>query len=180
MAKAFAATLLILLGMVAFVVYRTGYFKPVTITSGQQGPFFLAYKTHEGPYHKIAPVIDGVEQYFKSKNIDCPFAFGRYLHDPNTVPHDRLLSHGGCVFPILSSEVKAALLEGELQLEEVEKKEYLVAHFEGSPSVGPLKVYPYVQQWLEKYGYKQEGPVIELYQTTGEDAVHTRYLFQYR
>ncbi len=180
MAKAFAITVAILLGIAGFAVYRTGYFKPVTIASGDQGPFFLIYKTHEGPYHKIAPVIDSVEALFNEKGVKCPLAFGRYLHDPNTVPHDRLLSHGGCAFSSLTEEVKEVMRSGELSLDEVPKQEYLVAHFEGSPSIGPFKVYPYVKQWLEKYGYQKEDTVIELYQTTGADSLHTRYLFQYK
>ncbi len=180
MAKAFAITIFILLCFAGFVVYRTGYLKPVTIASGSQGPFYLVYKTHEGPYHKIAPVIDGVEQELNNKGIKCPFAFGRFLHDPQTVPHDRLVSHGGCAFPMLTPEIKKALRDSDFKLDEVAKKEYVVAQFEGSPSIGPMKVYPYVEEWLEKYGYKKQGPVIELYQTTGPDSLHTRYLFEYK
>lgn len=180
MAKAFAATFAILLAMAAFVVYRTGYFKPVDIASGEQGPFYLVYKVHHGPYHKIAPVIDEVEKEFQDNDIDCPLAFGRYIHDPDTVEQDRLESHGGCAFTNLSPEVESLAKAKNFNIDPVEKKEYLVAHFEGSPSIGPMKVYPYVKEWMNKYGYKRQGPVIELYQTTGPDSVHTRYLFTYQ
>ena len=144
-----------------------------------RGRFFLIYKVHRGPYHKIAPVIDSVENFFKENKVNCPLAFGRYLHDPDSVPHDRLESHGGCAFPQISEELKKLAEEQKLQIDTIEKKEYLVAHFEGSPSVGPLKVYPYVEEWMAKYGYKKKGSVLEIYQTTGEDSLHTRYLFEY-
>ena len=180
MGKALGITFGMLLATAIFLVYRTGYFKPVTIAAGEQGPFVLIYQVHKGPYHKIATVIDTVEALFKEKGTPCPLAFGRYLYDPNTVEHDRLESHGGCVFTNLTPDVEKIIKEKSYQMEAVEKKEYLVAHFEGSPSMGPMKVYPYVKEWLAKYGYTQEGPVIELYQTTGEDSIHTRYLFSYK
>jgi hypothetical protein len=180
MAKAFAATLAILLFFAGFVVYRTGYLKPVTISSGFQGPFILVYKKHQGPYHKIAPVIDSVEDFFNQKGLDCPLAFGRYLHDPNTTPHDRLQSHGGCAFPGMTPQLQKVLKEADLEVENLPKEEYLVASFAGSPSIGPWKVYPHVEDWLQKYGYQKQETVIELYQTMGVDAVQTRYLFRYR
>ena len=180
MGKAFAITFGLLAAIAIFLIFRTGYLKPVTIASGNQGPFYLAYETHSGPYHGIAPVIDKVEKYFKDKNIPCPLAFGRYLHDPDTVEHDRLESHGGCAFPSLTQEIEGAIEASGFKMEKVEKKEYLVAHFEGSPSMGPMKVYPEVKEWMNKYGYKREGAVIEIYQTTGDDSVHTRYLFSYK
>lgn len=180
MGKALLITFAILISILAFIVYRTGYFKPVSIASGDQGPFVLVYLEHKGPYHKIAPVIDDVEETFKENKQPCPMAFGRYLHDPDEVPHDRLRSHGGCLFPQLNEQIQKIAKDNDFTVETLEKKEYIVAHFEGSPSVGPLKVYPYVEDWLKKYGYQQVGPVIEIYQTLGPDSLHTRYLFQYK
>ena len=180
MAKAFFATALILIFMIGFVVYRTGLYKEVTIGSGHQGPFLLVYKVHRGPYHKIVPVIESVETFFKDRGVLCPLSFGRYLHDPNLVEQDRLESHGGCAFSKSSETLMESIEDSGFQIDKLEKREYLVAGFGGSPSMGPFKVYPKMKAWLEKYGYKMDGPVIELYQIQGEDAVFTRYLFPYR
>lgn len=180
MAKAFSVTFGILFCLIAFIFYRTGFFNDVNISAGNQGPFVLVYKVHKGPYHKIAPIIDDVESFFKENKLPCPLAFGRYLHDPNLVEHDRLVSHGGCAFSSMSEKLSEILKSHDFKYETLEKKEYVVATFDGSPSVGPMKVYPRVQEWLNKYGYKQDGPVIEIYQTTGEDSVLTRYLFSYK
>ena len=178
MAKAFATLFIIFLFFASFIIYRTGYLKDVKIASGYQGPFILVYKLHKGPYHKISQVITEVEDELRKLKIDCPLAFGRYLHDPNLVDHDRLESHGGCALPAPNEKLKE--LPDTWKVEVLEKKEYVVATFDGSPSMGPIKVYPMVQKWLEKYGYKQQGPVIELYQTLSEDQVLTRYLFGYQ
>jgi AraC family transcriptional regulator len=180
MGKAFAVTFGLLLAVFIFIIIRVGYFKPVTIASGEQGPFLLVYKVHRGPYHEIAPMIDEVEAFFKDNGLPCPLAFGRFLHDPNTVPHDRLESHVGCAFMNSSPRLQELIESGGFLQDPLPKTEYVVGHFEGSPSMGPIKVYPYVEDWMNKYGYQIQRPVIELYQTTGEDSVHTRYLFNYK
>lgn len=179
MGKALGITFGMLAVLVGFVVYRTGYLKPVDLSAGDQGPFVLVYKTHKGPYHKIAPVIDEVEAFFKKNDLPCPLAFGRFLHDPDTVEHDRLVSHGGCAFSAMNEKLSGLIEKGQFETDNIEKKEYIVAIFKGSPSIGPFVVYPKVKEWMAKYDYKITGPVIEIYQTTGEDSLSTRYLFPY-
>lgn len=180
MAKAFALTIGIVLAILIFLFFRTGAYKEVQISNSHQGPFFLVYQVHKGPYHKIVPVIEGVEAFFKSKGLPCPLAFGLYLHDPNSMDHDRLESHGGCVFPENNPQLDALVKESGFQTQEIPNKEYVTASFTGSPSLGPVRVYPAVDAWLEKYGYKKVGPVLELYKTTGADSVATQYLFSYQ
>ena len=179
MMKAFAATAAMIAVIVGIVIYRTGVYKEVTILPGQQGPYLLVFKEHNGEYHKIVPVIEEVEKYFKERGIECLYTFGRYLDDPNKVEHDRLKSHGGCVFATLSSDVDKAITESSYKTEKVPQKEYVIARFNGSPSVGPFVVYPKIDQWFEKYGYIKVGPAIELYKILPDNTVMTSYLFEY-
>ena len=173
---AFGTIVLVLFLIASFVFWRTGYYKEVTIGSGELGPFYLVYKEHLGPYHKIPPVIESVEKAMDQIGNKCPFAFGRYLDDPEKVDHDRLRSHGGCAFASpLSHPVDAS----QFKEQSLSKQEYVIATFNGSPSVGPFKVYPKVDEWFKKYGYKQKGPVVELYQTLEDGTVLTKYLFKY-
>ena len=115
----------------------------------------------------------------KEKGLPCSLAFGRYLDNPDEVEHDRLRSHGGCAFTNMTEQLDQILKSSDLKFEPIEKREYVVASFNGSPSVGPLIVYPKIEKWFQKYGYKQSGPVIELYQTLEDQTVLTRYLFGY-
>ena len=62
MMKAFAATAAMIAVIVGIVIYRTGVYKEVTILPGQQGPYLLVFKEHNGEYHKIVPVIEEVEK----------------------------------------------------------------------------------------------------------------------
>lgn len=173
---AFGTIVLILFFMAAFIFWRTGYYKAVHISSSEMGPFVLVYKEHIGPYHKIPPVIESVEKAMENLGNKCPMAFGRYIDNPEEVDHDRLRSHGGCVFSTPPSHPISLDL---FQKESLNKKEYIIASFNGSPSIGPFKVYPEVEKWMQKYGYKQTGPVIELYQTLEDGSVLTKYLFTY-
>lgn len=176
-----------LLAILTFVLIRTGYFKEVTISSGFKGPYTLAYREHIGPYHKIPPVITSVESFFKNNDRPCLMAFGRYFDNPDEVDHDRLRSQGGCIFPgrpqdteFFLSSLKAPPSAFKIETDFLEKKEYILATFNGSPSVGPLKVYPKVTEWMDKYGYSIAGPVIEIYKTLPDETVLTTYLFPYK
>lgn len=179
MMKAFAATAAMIAIIVGIVIFRTGVYKEVTIIPGKQGPYVFVYQEHNGEYHKIVSVIENVENTFKEKGIVCPFTFGRYLDDPNKVEHDRLKSHGGCAFPALTDEIDKAIKESSFEVEPIPQKEYVIARFNGSPSVGPFVVYPKMDQWFEKYGYLKVGPSIELYKILPDQSVLTSYLFEY-
>ncbi|MCB0377778.1 MAG: GyrI-like domain-containing protein [Bdellovibrionales bacterium] len=178
MAKALAFTLAIFVTIAAFLFYRTGYFKDVEIQAQTLGPYTLMFKDHQGEYHKITSVIEAVETFAKDKGQGCEMAFGRYLDDPDQVDHDRLRSQGGCISSNPEAFVSLQGTEG-LKFENLPAREYIVASFNGSPSIGPFVVYPKVKDWMKKYGYKIDGPVIEIYKTLPDQSVLTRYLFIY-
>lgn len=162
---------------VGFAAYRTGYFKEVTISSGQKGPFQLYYREHLGPYHKIIPLIEEVETKMKETGSPCPWAFGRFFDDPKIVDHDRLRSHAGCAFP--GTEGGPLTPEG-IKSETLPSAEYLLATFNGSPSIGPFVVYPKIEEWCQTYGYQIVSPVVELYKTLPDGSILTTYLFRYQ
>lgn len=179
MLKAFIITLILLLSGLGFVVWRTGYFQPVEISGGSFGPYFMVYQIHQGAYHNMPKTLEKVEDFFKEQDIPCPLSFGRYLHDPALVDEDRLESHGGCLIKEWTQEQMVKIQNSEFKTEELPAKEYVIARFNGSPSIGPFRVYPEVEKFFKKYGYQQNGPVIEVYQTLGPDSVLTQYLFSY-
>ncbi len=56
------------------------------------------------------------------------------------------------------------------------ERQYAIGHFDGSPAIGPYKVYPKVQKFFGEKRLKSSAPVIELYTVTGEE-ITTEYLF---
>lgn len=168
----------IIAAMISFGLYLATYlgaFKGVEITQAKQGPFKIVYIDHIGPYHKMNKEIEIVEKYFIQLGKPCGRTFGEYLDDPQTVEEARLRAKAGC----LVDEVPANLPEG-FKSGEFPERNYVVASFTGSPGIGPMKVYPRVNDFMKDHGMKQEGAVIEIYEIhsiTEKNAMTTTYLF---
>lgn len=165
----------ILISFVGFMSYHLGAFKGVTITEETRPVIKMVYANHTGPYHKTVTAIEKVEKWATENSIDCTTSFGEYLEDPQTVEEARLKSRGGCVVDL----EPAQLPEGYLY-QEIPPRSYVVAVFDGSPGIGPIKVYPRVADYMSSHKLKQVGSVIELYEIhsrTDIRSMTTTYLF---
>jgi DNA gyrase inhibitor GyrI len=158
-----------------FLANYLGAFKGVDISESSQGPFLTVYLEHVGPYHKVNKVIEKVEKFMKSQGAPCGRTFGEYLDDPQSMEEARLRSKVGCIV-----ESYPAALPEEFRTGEIPQRKYVVAVFTGSPGIGPLKVYPRVNDFLLKQKLKQSGAVVEIYEIhsiTEKNAMTTTYLF---
>ena len=166
-------TALVVIGLIYLLMMRLGSFKPVDIKIEDREPMTVIYKHHVGAYHKIVPVIEDVETFAKSIGQLCEISFGEYIDNPDTVAEDRLRSNGGCLVRMLQPKqmpdgFKYRIIPGH---------KFLIAQFDGAPSIGPMKVYPRAKEEIEKQGFVQTGPTFELYEVRPGDQVHTTYLF---
>lgn len=167
--------LVVIISFSLFLANYLGAFKGVDISEATQGPFQTVYIEHVGPYHKVNKVIEKVENFMKSQGAPCKRTFGEYLDDPQTVEEARLRSRVGCLV-----ESAPAGLPEDMKLGEIPQRKYVVAVFTGSPGIGPLKVYPRVNDYMVKQKLKQSGAVIEIYEIhsiTEKNAMTTTYLF---
>ncbi|UXR66130.1 GyrI-like domain-containing protein [Bdellovibrio bacteriovorus] len=168
----------VLVTMISFGLFLANYlgaFRGVEISEVTQGPFKTVFVEHVGPYHKVNKQLERIEKYMKSQGITCGRTFGEYLDNPREVEEARLRSKVGC---ILEGE-PPQLTEG-LQVGEIPQRKYVMAVFTGSPGIGPLKVYPKVNDFMLKAHLKQTGAVIEIYEIhsiTEKNAMTTTYLF---
>lgn len=168
----------ILVAMVSFGLFLANYlgaFKGVDITQGDQGPYKIVYLEHVGPYHKVNKIIEQVEKFMQSQGAPCGRTFGEYMDDPQSVEEARLRSRVGCIV-----ETYPASLPEDFKTGELPGRKYVVAVFTGSPGIGPLKVYPRVNDYMLKEHLKQSGAVIEIYEIhsiTEKNAMTTTYLF---
>lgn len=169
--KLVLALLLAAIGFVFYVYSYLGVNRDVKIQTVERGPLILLYKNHMGAYHQIQPTITAVEDWAQKNNLLCPKTFGEFLDDPKAMDQDRLRSHAGCVLLSPLPETPA-----ELSYEEKPPRRYVVAQFEGAPSVGPFAVYPKVTEYIEKNRLKWSGQTIEIYTVNGSQ-VSTEYLF---
>ncbi len=168
----------ILVAMISFGLFLANYlgaFKGVEIFEGEQGPYTMLYIDHVGPYHKISKEIEKVEKFLSAQGTPCKQSYGEYLDDPKTMEEVRLRSKAGCIV----QNVPANLPEG-FKTEEVPLRKYVVASFTGSPGIGPMKVYPKVEEYMKEKGHTAAGPVIEIYEIhsiSEKNAMTTTYLF---
>ncbi len=157
-------------GLAAY--HYLGFSEPVTIVRASQGPFQMIFKDHIGPYHKILRAIEEVEKWAKAAGVTCLNSVGEYIDDPEVVDHDRLRSRGGCIVSELPDQ-----LPKDFGSDTIPAKEYLVATFDGAPSIGPYKVYPKVKAHLQEQQLKPTGSVFEIYSVRDENKFRTTYLF---
>ncbi len=152
-----------LLVALAVFVFRTanyvGAFKNVDVSVSEEPAKNLIFKTHIGAYHKIVPVIEEVEAWARDNKIDCHLSFGEYLDNPDISEEDRLKSHGGCVVAAIPKELPPGFESKTLPAQK-----FVRAVFDGSPGIGPLKVYPQVQKYADEHKIKLKGNVIEIYE----------------
>ncbi len=168
----------LLIAILVYVFYLMNYlgaFRPVVIAEKTDGPMQMIFKSHVGPYHKIVPVIQEVEKWAKDNWIDCTLSFGEYLDNPETTEEARLRSNGGC----LVKQIPANLPEG-FQSKTIPEKKYVTALFEGSPGIGPMKVYPKVYEYAQEQRIALEETVMEVYQIHSEESMTTVYYFPVR
>jgi AraC family transcriptional regulator len=155
------------------IYFRLGGHKPVEIQIQKFAPLTVIGLRHTGAYHKINDVIVKAESSLVSAGFICNPAVGVYYDDPNLVEENRLRSFGGCAF--LSPQT-VPKIDG-FEVLEFPETEVAKAEFTGAPSIGPLKVYPAVDDFLSENRLAKRSPVIELYYAEGQTAGRTVYLF---
>lgn len=159
---------------VFYLISHLGLFRPVQFTEESRASYFVIFKEHTGSYNQVSEVISNVEREIKSKKLDCAKTFGQYLDDPNLTDEDRLRSWGGCIsdhpYPDGIPDFRTA---------EFPAQKYFVAHFDGSPAVGPWKVYGNAKREMDQRRLTPRGETIEIY-TLGGSSISTEYLFPLR
>lgn len=165
--------LVAIVALVAYLAFYLGAFRPVVIAEKKAGPFVMLYKDHTGPYHKIVPVIEEVEKWAKDNGLDCRLSFGEYLDDTSLTEEARLRSRGGCLLP---QQPAVAVPEG-FKVTLLPEKNYVTAVFEGSPGIGPMKVYPKVYDYFKTQRLVREEAVMEVYEIFSAEKMTTTYYF---
>lgn len=161
--------------LVAAILFYVGAFREVPISEAEKGPLQLLYKKHLGPYHKISTTLDEVEKFARDNGAACDTTFGRYYDDPRVVAEDRLRADGGC---IITGDLPQNT--SGFETETLPARSYVVGEFLGAPSIGPLKVYPKIEDYVNEKGFKPDGPAIEIYKLLKNNGIQTTYLFPFK
>ncbi|MBN8541017.1 MAG: hypothetical protein J0L82_11570 [Deltaproteobacteria bacterium] len=149
------------------VMTRMGAMKPVEISKETYAAFQVLTKDHLGAYHKIVPVISEVETWAKANGEPCTQSFGEYFDDPEKNDEDRLKSRGGCLLTKTKEEAEkawAGKIPQGMSIATIDARSVVKAVYAGAPSLGPVKVYPKVLEYMKLNDLKSAGAVIEIYQ----------------
>lgn len=174
------------LGLFVFFLYLmqyTGAFKSVTIGIDQRPSYTILYKDFTGPYHKIVSTIQEVETYSKANGLNCRLSFGEYFDDPKSIEEGRLKSRGGCLIdPLVKSEFTKleelkTTLPADFKIATLPTTKAVVALFTGAPGIGPLKVYPKAESFIQENNLKQKSAVIEIYEVFDRKSMQTTYIW---
>lgn len=170
--------------LMAVIAFRSGMLLPTEVAFHPEplGPYNTLYKEVVGPYHEVASHIIEIEDFVKSKGVICIRTFGQYLDDPQSVDHERLRSHVGCLFDpaedlsfvINSQEYK----DKNLRNGRIEMPSYIEGRFEGSPAMVAFKVYPKIFKFAEQKQLNiAEQTALEIYEVKSNSKVLTRVIF---
>jgi AraC family transcriptional regulator len=176
------------IGFFIFILYimqYTGAFKSVTVGLDQRGPYTVIYKEHVGAYHQIVSKIQDVETWAKENSLKCRLSFGEYFDNPDMVEEGRLKSRGGCLIDPLVAEESVILnkiisegkIPADFKTDLIPESKSVVAIFSGTPGIGPMKVYPKAEDFIQKHSLKKKGSVIEIYEVFDRKSMNTTYLW---
>lgn len=152
-----------------------GFSKPVEISFTTSPEMVMIYKEHFGPYHKINSVIVDVEKWLDDQGIQCDSTFGEYLDDPNEVSEDRLKSYGGCLFEKGAEKLSQLERPEEIKFKVTPSKKAIKASFDGSPAIGPFRVYPKINEMVRDQRLVRDGGSVEVYVVQGSQMTTTYY-----
>jgi AraC family transcriptional regulator len=152
------------------IFFRLGGYKSVDVALKAMPAMYLVYKEHLGPYNEIESTIEEVEVWAHTHNLDCSRTFGEFFDDPRTGDERRLRSNAGCVSMTKPSDA------GPYKIEERPAQNYVWTSFDGAPSIGPLKIYPKIHDFIDEHHLKSTAVPLEVY-TIKSGSVITEYYF---
>lgn len=170
----FASCFVLIAGIMS---YKLGVLKDPVVLGEETREFHLLYKDHIGPYHNIVETISKVEAFALENRIACRQTFGEFLDNPELVDPDRLRSRVGCV--LNDPSVVTVDLPKGISLLTKPKRNYFKISFDGSPAIGPMKVYPLAKsKWSAEMNSNTDDGVIEIYIiSNGGKEILTEYFF---
>lgn len=160
------------IGYVIYASIHLGVFKEVTFEAYNAPELHVVFKEHVGPYNETVKTIEEVEAWVQRMGATCKKSFGQYLDDPAKMESERLRSNGGCIV-----EQEVANLPSEFQQAVIPARKVLRGYFQGSPAIGPLKVYAKAEKWMKENRYQMPRESLEIYEILPSKEMNTEYHF---
>jgi effector-binding domain-containing protein len=160
----------IVAGIAAFLS-AMGFFNTLKVSQQIIGPYTLAYKEHKGPYQKIGPVFNEVNNILgKELNVQSSLGIGLYYDNPRTVAADMLRSEAAYVITE-TDPAKLDSIRAKLAVKDYPTTLCLTAEFPyknmTSMFLGVIKAYPALMKYAKDNGINIGSPSLEIYDMSG-------------
>lgn len=182
MKKLVKVLLIIVVGIVVILtsVYAWyGGFKTINFEIKKTGGEVFVYENITGDYSQSPVVMDNI--YYALLNdykIETTKGAGIYYDNPQYVDKSKLRSEIGCILDAAIDSIQMAELSTRFKVKTLPEGDYIVSEFprKGMMSifVGIMKVYPAMAKYIEKAGYKDAGPVTEVYDEPSKAIIYRK------
>ena len=172
---------ILIIALVAFYTYYGG-FKKIDVSVSKSGGEVLIYEKIQGDYKQSGVIMDKIYYALLNEdNIETFKGFGIYYDNPQKVETSELRSEAGCVLEKKDIE-KLPVLENKYSIRTFPEKEYIITEFpyKGKASIffGIMKVYPALNKFVALNGYKENTPVMELYDIPNNKIIYRKELIR--
>lgn len=157
---------ILIIALVAFYAYYGG-FKKIHISISKSGGEVLIYEKIQGDYKQSGAIMDKIyDALLNEDKIETFKGFGIYYDNPQKVEKSELRSEAGCVLEKKDLD-KLPILENKYTIRTFPEKKYIITEFpyKGKTSIffSIMKVYPALNKYSKLNGYKEDSPVMEIY-----------------
>ena len=163
--------------VISILLAYLGFFRKMESSEVVREATPIIYREHKGAYHKINEDITEVEKWASSESLPCKYTFGEYLDDPNIVEEARLRSNAGCILDTSVPLNVPTKRPTQMQVGAIPAGAYLQVVFEGSPAIGPYKIYPFANGYFKEKGWGKPSRSYEIYEILSSEDMRTTYLF---
>jgi hypothetical protein len=163
---------LVVLAVLAIIVFGIlhfhGFFIEPQITEKEIGPYTVASTRFVGSYSKVGPVMEKVDAWLRSININSTKGIGLYYDDPSKVEASKLRSDVGDILEDIDNNDLNKISE-KYDIKNIQKTKAVVTEFPIrsmlSYMIAPTKVYPVLNKYWQEKGYEktENGYIIEIY-----------------
>lgn len=173
-------TIILLIVLGVGYCYILGVFNKVTVIEKEAGGYKLAGYEYTGSYKKAGEFIKNAEEEFNALGITYTKGFGIYYDDPKKTPAEQCRSFLGGIIEAKDISKVSELASKGFKIDTVKIAPSVVVEFpvksDLSYSIGPMKVYPVISEYLHKKGYKAKLS-LEIYDIPQEKIL---FITQYR
>jgi hypothetical protein len=156
----------LVIALAAFYAYYGG-FKKINVSVSKSGGDILIYEKIQGDYKQSGVIMDKIYYALLNEdNVETFKGFGIYYDNPKKVEKSKLRSEAGCILEKKDID-KLPMLENKYTIRTFPEKEYIITEFpyKGKASIffGIMKVPPALNKYAKLNGYKEDSPVMEIY-----------------